>query len=282
MTENTKPQLHPSMLDTLSRCGIQFQRRYGARFGIWHEEEIHPPAVVMAIGTATHKSVERNLQHRIDTGEPISAEEAANIARDEFYRVKEKEGLMLHAAEALDVEGTVGKAVDMSKDLALLHHSDRAPLLDPVAVEKRFVIEMTDLPFDLSGQMDIIVTDGIEDTKTRARSKGEYAAQTPQMAMYATAYKTDPDLGNGAFPATVTVAELLKYQAGPQIKIFQAVPSDLWMQPLYHRIERFAEILEAVKAGKQAFTPAQPDDWQCTARWCGYARTCPFWSGREQ
>jgi len=276
-----KPQLHVSMLNTLSRCGIQFQRRYGYRFGVWDKEEILPPAVAMAIGTATHKSVETNLQSVIDTGEPISEEAACDAARDAFRFVHEKEGLLFAPEETLDVEKTIGAAVDQAVALARCHYRDRAPLItDLLAVEKRFVIELTDYPIDLSGQMDIVCQDAIEDTKTAAKSKGEAGAMSLQMAMYAMAYKIDKKLGNGRFPETVAVTELLKYKAGPQVRTFHAAPDEKWIQPLHNRIERFADVLDAVRSGKQVFTPAQPDDWQCTRRWCGFAETCPFWSGR--
>jgi len=277
-----KPQLHVSMLNTLSRCGIAFQRRYGYRFGVWHQEEIIPPAVAMAVGTATHKSVEDNLRHVIETGEMLSVEAVADVARDSFLSVRERQGLQFNGQEALNVEQTVGAAVDLSVELSRLHRVERAPAIIPVDVERRFIVELPDYPIDLAGQIDIVEADAIEDTKTTGRSKGQWAAKTLQMAMYATAYKaaSDPDPEQRRFPSMVRVTELLKHKV-PKVNVDEHVPTNEWVQPLYNRIERFLELIEAAKTGKAAFTPATPDDWTCTRKWCGYADTCPYFSGRD-
>jgi hypothetical protein len=96
-----------------------------------------------------------------------------------------------------------------------------------------------------------------------------------QMAMYALSRKVIA----GAFPAKVAVDFLIKTKT-PKAMTIEAVPDDSWIKPLMARVNNFVTTIQAVQAGHQALTPAQPDDWMCQKSWCGYATTCPFWSGR--
>ena len=90
-----KPQVHASDLSQLHKCGIQWQRRKGARFGVWSEEEIRPPGIAMTVGTAAHKSIAVNLQNKIDTGQLITRGYAQQIAVDEVRRIVDEEGIHL-------------------------------------------------------------------------------------------------------------------------------------------------------------------------------------------
>ncbi len=86
MTE-PKPQLHVSMLEQMSKCGVMFQRRFGARFGCWHTEEIIPPSVALVTGIAVHKAVQCDLTAKMTSGEQISDKESAAWASDEYDKV---------------------------------------------------------------------------------------------------------------------------------------------------------------------------------------------------
>lgn len=275
MSTNSKPQLHVSMLDMLSRCGIQFQRRYGARFGCWHEEEIIPPGVALATGTAVHTAVEKNLRSKIENkGELLPREEVAEIARDKFEEVWNG-GMMLSEDEAVDPNATLGRATDQTVNLALLHHDNLAPLLQPLAIEEKFVIVLDDYPLDLSGQKDIREADRIRDTKTRAASPPKDAARSMQLAMYALSEK----VARGSLPKAVALDVLVKTKT-PKIITLEETPTDEWISPLLRRVKRATEIIQTVKEGKNAFAPADPENWVCSAKYCGYAQTCPFWSGK--
>ena len=49
-----KPALHQSHMGTLARCAMQYFYRY-------IENRITPPSSTLIRGTATHKTIERNL-----------------------------------------------------------------------------------------------------------------------------------------------------------------------------------------------------------------------------
>jgi hypothetical protein len=272
---NGKPQLHVSMLEMLSRCGIQFQRRYGARFGCWPEEEIIPPGVALAVGISVHKAVEADLSCKMNTGQLLLSEAVQDRARDAFGVIYEG-GMLFAEDEAVNIQSTVGAGIDQAVALSELHHQELAPRIEPLALEERFVIDMKGWPIDLSGQKDIREKDAIRDTKTARARPQEGAAKSLQMSMYCLSEQVE----RGALPSAVHLDYLVKTKT-PKLVTVSAVPDPTWTDPLMRRIERFVEIIKAVKEGKEAFTPASPGDWICQEKYCGYAHTCEFFCGKK-
>jgi len=263
------------MLDMMARCGIQWQRRYGARFGCWHEEEIQPPGIALVTGITVHKTVEANLRNKIETeGSLLPRGQIEELARSEFGTLWNA-GMMLTESEAENVNKTFGAAVDQTIALSVLHHDVLAPQIQPLAVEEKFVIVLKGFPYDLAGMKDVREKDAIRDTKTKAASPPEGAARSMQMATYCLAERVE----RGRLPAKVYLDFLVKTKT-PKVVIREAVPDDSWIQPLLRRVERATELIESVREGKGAFTPADPEHWCCTQKFCGYAKTCPFWSGK--
>jgi len=274
--ETQKPQLTNSMLEQMARCGIQFQRRYGARFGCWHSEEIVPPGIALLTGISVHKSVEMNYRHKMAAeGQMIPRAEAEAITRDEFMNLWQA-GVMLTEDEADNVKTVLGSSVDMSVRLAALHYDNVAPDVNPVAVEEPFVIEMKNYPYDLAGRKDVRTATGIHDVKTKAASPPANAAQSNQMAMYALSEKVKPA---GKLSEYVSLEFLVKTKT-PKLVIRQAIPTEDWINPLLKRIEQMMKIIQAVKEGHIGFTPADPEHWCCQKKYCGFATDCDFWSGK--
>lgn len=272
-----KPQLHNSMLEQMSRCGIQFQRRYGARFGCWHEEEIIPPGIALATGISVHKAVERNMRFKMQSdGYLLPRAEVAQVARDSFEGVYQA-GMMFTEEETVDVKKTIGGAVDQTVDLSWLHYDILASHINPAAVEEKFVIKLPgDYPYDIAGQKDIREVDGtLRDTKTKGQSPPADAARSIQMGMYCMSEVVE----ERGLPPFVVLDFLVKTKVAKYVRR-DAVPDDTWLKPVMARIERAIKIIQAVKEGKQCFAPADPENWICSRRWCGYAQSCPYWSGR--
>lgn len=276
-TPTKKPQLTVSMVEMLFRCGLQFQRRYGVRFGVWHSEEVIPPGIALGVGIAVHKSVEANLRKKMETGRPLQAGEAETVAYDHLDNMFETAEMMFSDDEAADLKGTMGAALDQAVALSRLHYAQVAPSIDPVALEEPFVIELANYPIDLAGRKDIRVKDGsLRDTKTSGKTPAETDGWTPQMAMYSLSEKIE----RKALPPRVSLDFLIKTKTPKVVTLTTEKPTEAMIQPLLRRVERATEIIDAVKSGKQAFAPAQANDWVCTSRFCGFAQSCPFWSGR--
>jgi len=268
-----KPQLHVSMMNMLFGCGVQFQRRYGARFDVWHQEEILPPGIALAVGISVDKSVTANMQSKLATGALMPAEMVAGIARDSFEGVWQG-GMIFTEDEAINLKKTKGDGIDTAVALAGLHADDLAPKIMPVAVQEKFVIHLDGYPYDLSGTKDIRESNSIRDTKTTNKTPDQDGARTLQMATYALAESVER-----ALPEKVIVDYLVKNKV-PKIEVRECVPDMQMIDSAMRRIERAVKIIEAVKEGKSAFTPASNDDWKCSQKWCGFALSCPFWSGR--
>lgn len=268
-----KPQLHVSMLEQMSKCGVMFQRRFGARFGCWHTEEIIPPSVALVTGIAVHKAVQCDLTCKKDNGHLLHENESAVFAEDEYDRAWSQ------GVKVDDTETSLIKQKDAGKDqaraLSLIHHKQIAPSIVPLAVEEPFVILMKGFPFDLSGKIDVREALTIRDTKTSRAKYAVDAARTLQMAMYSMAHK----VLHGRLPREVALDILIKTKV-PKAQTVYAVPDDSWTAPLMRRIERATEIIESVKEGKGGFAPCDSSHWQCSKKYCGYAATCKFWSGK--
>lgn len=267
---NVKPQLHQSQLSMLAKCGEQYRRRYV-------EGDIVPPGVALLIGSATHRSVERNLRHKAETkGQLLSLDEIGDTVRDDFKSRWDNEGVTLDEIEA--VKGTkavMGEAIDLAIDLAQVHATDLAPIINPISpkhIERKFVVELPGFPFDLAGTIDIQEPDCIRDTKTSGKTLTQSDADgSEQLTFYAIGAHV---LDSIDLPMKVVLDGLIKTKTRKAVTV-ESVRSQDQVQRLLRRIERAAEIVD-----RGMFMPADPTSWVCSTKWCGYAHTCPFWSGR--
>ena len=270
-----KPFLHATMLDQLFKCGVQFQRRSGYLFDVWHKKEIIRPNIPMAVGTAVHKSIQLNLSHKIETGLLLPIDSVSQSARDSFAIAWES-GLAFSPEEELDGDKTFGTAVDQAVALSALHYREAAPNIEPKAVERYFELELEGFPFDLAGTMDVIEESQFGDTKTRSRMPNDGDILTVQFGVYSIAFQS---LSN-RMPDDIYMDALVKTDPPTYVRISLGGQPKHLIEMTLRRIERAAELITAVKEGRQAFAPADPGSWICSARWCGYHKTCPFWSGR--
>lgn len=270
-----KPQLHVTEMNTLSRCGIQFQRRFGHKYDVWHEAEISPPSIALCQGKAVHRAVEKNLSQKMNAGTLMTTEEVAD-STGSFWNEEVEGDLFLTPDEELIKQKVLDAAKDQTIRLALLHHLEAAPIINPIAVEEKFVVELTGFPFDLAGTVDIREVDTIADTKTKGSKPPADSVQSIQLGMYTISEQQN----HKRTPEKLRLDVLVKNKTPKYVRV-EGKPTEALLKATWSRIERAGELIEAVQAGKQAFTPADPEHWCCTARFCGYARTCPFWSGRE-
>lgn len=269
--ENSKQAIHISEITMLESCGEQFRRRYGYKYGWNDKKEIIPPGIAIMIGIGTHKSVESNLKAKIKSGVLLDLEEVRDIARDSITGLWQQE-VRLFDEEKENIKATKGASIDMAIALSALHATDLAPTLVPVSVERQWVIELQAYPYDLAGRIDIEETNAIRDTKTAGKTPPATTAdKSEQLSMYALAKK----VCDGTQPEIMYLDSLVKTKV-PKIVIQETTRTEQDMQALLRRIERAIEIIEGGR-----FMPCKADDWRCSKRWCGFASTCKFFSGRE-
>lgn len=277
MTEK-KPTIHQSQLGMEARCAVALGRRYGETFGIGPKDEILPPGVQMARGTAVHSSVEHNMTHKIDTGELAPLDECTDAASDAVKNLFAGE-VMYTDEEAANPAATKAGAIDLAVDLSACHYHELAPTIEPIAVEKQFRIAMPRYDFDLGGRMDIVEKGCVIDVKTTGKVPIKDAAdKSLQLRLYTMAeYAENPDL-----PLKKARLDFL-YQT-PKRKETRSIRQEIAptlesFKPVLARIDAFMELIKAVRAGHQALTPADPSAWNCSTKWCGYAASCPHYMG---
>jgi hypothetical protein len=245
----------------LDRCQMQFCYRRV-------ENLIIPPAVAMVIGTGTHRAVEANMRHKITSGGAMEARDrlddvAAATIKEEFrkgVKVEDDDG----PGPLVDIRDA---AIKTAQDLHGLHYDQLAPRLEPIHVERKWVLELEGYPMNLAGSIDLEEKTRIRDTKTSKRTKNQDEADSSsQLTMYALARK----VLDGALPQELTLDNLVALKT-PKLVVLTTTRDEQDVTILLRRIERAIEVIN-----KGAFMPCDPTNWVCSPKWCGYFQRCPF------
>jgi hypothetical protein len=263
----SKPQFHQSALDMLHKCGEQYRRRYV-------EGEIVPPAIAMTVGSSVHDAARDSLQKKIDTGDLLSVDECAQLARDALVARWDYEGVGLNNDERKQGEAVVrGEAVDKVVRLSKFHAGYLAPLLKPIAVERSWVIECEGYPFDFVGIIDVEELGPVlRDLKTKGKSPSQGEADySDQLTMYALAKYAQV----GELPTAMWLDCIVDLKAGPVLKQQATIRDAVDVEIFARRLENAAKVVES-----GVFTPARRSDWWCGPKWCGYYDSCPYVRGR--
>src|ERR1700756_3447920 len=135
---NLRQQLHISGVNMLTDCGYRFMFRY--MLGIRR-----PPSAYMHVGTATDDSVHGNLNHKIETEEPLPRPEAIGLAEASIDLLLDREPIELdpdEKREGKSLEIVKGEAKDKTVNLAGLHYDQAAPQIQPWRTRRKFSIDM--------------------------------------------------------------------------------------------------------------------------------------------
>lgn len=263
LPEGQKPHLSPSAIDMLSKCGIQYEFRYVKGMKI-------PPAVAMVAGSATDKAVEADLTSKMVIGELEPEEKVRAIARDEVVKRWNDEGVNLNADERAEGEKAVmGRTIDKSVALSTLYHRQVAPVVEPIAVQRRYRLPIDDFAFDIVGVIDLQEPTTVRDLKTGGKSPSKDGAHnSEQLTMYGLAVKAL----DGAAPEKMALDTLVYTPKGKtSIVTLETTRTDA---DYLVQIQRVKQAGSVVVAGN--FMPARPTDWWCSEKWCGYHSICPY------
>jgi len=281
-----KPQLHQSHLSMLYHCGIKFER-------IVLKGDKEPPPTHLIVGEATHRAIAKNLTNKIERGTLLSKEVMQDMAHDEFIKTWESNPVVLNDEEVSQGFGkTKDNAQDMTIALTTEHHYMIAPRIFPKAVERKWVLEAVDYPFDIAGTIDVDeeldfdfkagvflpkkIT-RIRDTKTRKTNLGQKEVDSSeQYTLYAMAkFYID-----GVMPDKVIQDNLVKpTKTRPAYAIsYESTRTKEDFAVMHRRFEQACRIIE-----KGAFTPASTSDWWCSKDFCGFAAngTCHYFNSKR-
>jgi hypothetical protein len=258
-----KPHLSASALRMYEDCGEQYRRRY-----IEHEKI--PPGIAMIRGSSVDDSVSFNLQSLIDSGEMVPKELALTTAEEAITnRLNNQEVLYSDEEVAEGIKNVKGRTVDSVIGLSGLHYDKAAPDINPIAVQKKWTLELDNFPFNILGYLDIEELKNIIDTKVSGKSPNGNAADiSEQLTLYALAIYAEKN-----FIPTVRLDYLVETPKN-KTRSYKPLESTRTMndfRTIVNRLETMASGIE-----KEVFMPCSSDHWKCNPKWCGYYSTCRY------
>ena len=268
-----RPQLHMSRINRIWRCGIQDEFiESGKRMA---------PGISLIVGTETHKTVEANLNNKINTGELLPVEQIQDLASDGIKRAWDEQEIYIDPGADKSVSDLKDDSIDMTVTLSALHALNLAPIINPKAVERKWVIILPEelFAFDLAGTMDIEEIDGtIRDTKTTGKNSvdKDAALVDDKLDMYGLAKQ----IIDNEHPPILHLDFLQRYTTPAGNKISKIVTRSTIPTPERNRrtLARVEKAQQVIKSG--IYTPAPPDHWACSKKFCGFWSICKYWSGK--
>ena len=247
---NEPPYLSVTQMKTYLRCPLQYFFRYVCG--------VKPPASgSMALGRAIHETLRDAYRQKIETGDDMPEKEVAGAF--ESYWEHEAGTASLTAAESgndLKEEGL---------RLLQLYEEKVAPEVQPVEVEREFLIDTgaTDLP--LKGYIDLIDDQSrIIDHKTAKRSLTADAVERDiQLSAYALAYRTI----YGEPESSVRLDVMVRTKE-PKIQQLASTRTDA-------DIARFQRLAEQVERGIRSEVYFPNENMFCNG--CQYGEMCNGW-----
>ena len=255
-----KKHLSASSLGTFSRCGEAWRRRY-------IERDVVAPTGALIRGKAFHHGAAENMRQKIDSGkdmtvadiQDVSTDNAKNEFQDSEIDAKEQE-------QIIDVVATMAQG----------HVDLQAPSIMPEEVEKEFRIELPDISRDFLGYIDVVgktVDDGelkVVDWKTSKKSPNATDVfDSIQLTAYASHVMTERNLSSIGVRLDHLI--LTPKAKAPKRKVLESVRDGVDVAALGQRVTVIAKSIDA-----GIFPPAAVGSWNCSEKWCGYWKTCPY------
>ena len=263
MHDAPKPHFSGSQLNMHAMCPEGYRRRY-------MEKEIIPPGIFALRGTGMHRGASANMKQKIESGRDLPAREIidAGIAA---FEDEARGGVMLTSDEAaIGAAKLLGDTKDDLVAILDVHARQQAPDYQPILVEEPIRIPL-DAPRDLLGVLDLATERGVVDFKTAKRSKSQGEADSSvQLTIYAACFTKR----QGHRPDFVQLDTIVQSKTKTAR---QVLPSDRDDRDFAALAARINAVQKAIDAG--VFTPAAPGAWNCSEKYCGYYRTCPFVNG---
>jgi hypothetical protein len=269
-----KPHISATQHQMAGRCWEQYRRRYVMG------EKI-PPGLAIVQGSAYHVGAETNFRQKIEShidlkasdivGATVSAFEAQLRGDYQLTPDEEKRGKAVVLGEAKDQTALMAAVVLAEK---------QAPDYQPVVVEHKTTIVFPHATHDLLSVTDLRDDKGrVVDFKTAGKKPPQQDADgSVQLTIYAAAHMID----TGALPTEVRLDVATKTKK-PARHVLSSYRDRSDFRVLLARTNAMLAAIEAF--GKQGLDhwPAAPiGAWWCSAKWCGYAMTCPHFNAARE
>jgi len=232
------------------RCPLQYFFRYSCGIKV-------PPTGDLILGRAVHNALKENYRQKLQSFEDLPLSDITDI----FSQYWEKESEEADFRE----EDDRGRLKDQGISLIKAYQETVSPKVQPLEVERGFLVEAGDGLLPLKGYIDLIDDQGIIiDHKTSKKSYAADAAEKDlQLTAYALAYRSiygEPESG-------VRLDVMVKNKT-PKIQQLPATRSE-------QDIERFRRIAGNVLRGISGEVYYPNESYMCGI--CGYGEMCKEW-----
>jgi hypothetical protein len=229
----------------LFRCGIQFEYRF-------EKNIIIPPGISARRGTAVHTTSQATHNHKLLKGVDLPVDYMEDLAADTYRRLVLDRGVYIPKSEYFEHKRLIGEGLDSAVRLSRLYAQKVAPMIKPWLVERTVVVDFEGVELPLEGTIDLV------ETNSHLRD------------MQLTQYNVMFYLTFGYWPPATSLLVLVDLKEAKFQEIFTRRTAAC-LEPYKRRV---ALAIKQIKSG--IFLPCSPDSWQCSEKFCGYYRLCPF------
>ena len=250
-------QYHPSGVEKFFGCGEAFRREI-------IEGERNAPSAAMVVGTAVDRSVRENLEYKRQYGELLEPENVKAEARDTLEALWDAEVL-------LDEGETKDSSINKAVGLAGLHHEKLAPIIQPVHVARKWVLDVAGYPFQIAGEIDVQEPEDIRDTKTKKQAP---PADMAHDDLKMTAYAMAAEKLDGVRPKAVKLDVLWETpkKRDRKFRVLESTRDERDYQAFLNRVVLMHSSIQAGIFG----AAEQGNNWRCSEKYCGFFRTCRY------
>ena len=254
-------KLSVSSLNLLARCPERWHRRYILR-------EYEPPNGKMLLGSSVGAAEGQHYSQVIDTGEGFTLEQVQDEFSAEWDDRIGREDVDWGDDKPGDLKDSGVAALDA-------YHTQVAPLIIPVSVEREFNLTWPGVDWGLTGFLDLEEQDGtVADLKVRGKKLMRADADTDlQASSYLYARRAE---GN---PAPRFDFHTMVRTKRPYAEVVTTERTDRQLDAFADRVFLAASEIHW-RASNDAWSGAAPGAWWCSDKFCGYWASCPFGGAR--
>jgi CRISPR/Cas system-associated exonuclease Cas4 (RecB family) len=261
-----------SSLKMAVRCPEQWRQRYvkGRKY---------PPSLSMLGGRANHSAIEASMTQKIESHVDLPTPDVKGLFVQHLEEAVDESGGLGELEEKAGVKPSVTEYDDLRRDgqgLVGLYHTQVSPVVQPVAVEKKFELQPPTLPVQVIGYIDLVADVGGEKimidrkTGTRSRKKPE-----PEWVIQAEVYQLAEPIPHAWHVSVTTKTPQLNLPSEGNELLLPVVNERRGMKMLE---QVAAEIgFYYMKYGPDEGWPAKGKlhPWACN--YCGYRSDCWGW-----
>lgn len=219
------------------------------------------PAAAATAGTSLHKGAEMGYSDKIRTGELPPLSFLTDIVSEEWRRLNDEQELVYGKDEDYH-----SYEKDLIKGMGD-YYKDLMPETDPVAVEKRYTIQLDHPVFEsLSGTLDIVLERGIVDIKhtKKVTSPAKYTLQQSTYTLLRTA--------SGEVSNFNEIHNIIRGKGTERLSLAPKVDYAKYI------VNQILDATEAfLETGNTALFRGTNSHayFLCNPAWCGYYAGCP-------